>query len=170
MESSKFAKLFGKNPLTRRTIFHEIAESGMVDLLYRIRDNVQESVARILQEKDETGNLSTHVAVTTHRGPKVIQLVKALLELGADINAMHDVTRSTILHLAVMRGDYELVEWLAQQPRIDLDVRGWDEMTAHDIAFIENDQRMLDILEAHGARGPQSMVLYDWSAFIDRDE
>lgn len=171
MATSKYAKLFGKNAETGKTIFHEIAKAGAVQLLHRIRDNVEEPVAAFLQEKDNIGDLCIHVAVKTHRGAEAIQLLKVLAELGADLNAMNDITRLTVLHLAVVSDDYELVEWLAVQPQIDLHVKGWDDLTAYEMAFIESDHRMMEILVAHGARGLEPELVCDWSiSIVKRDE
>lgn len=170
METSKYAKLFGKNPVTSKTIFHEIAEAGTLQLLYRIRDTVEEPVAPFLQEKDNFGDLCVHVVVKRHKGMHAILLLKVLVQLGADLNALNDVTKCGILHLAAVSGDYDLAQWLAQQPQIDLNVKGWDELTAYDMAFIETDSRMMEILGAHGALGPQPEVPYDRSPFLNREE
>ncbi|AAS90270.1 vankyrin-b17 [Ichnoviriform fugitivi] len=170
METSKYAKLFGKYPTTSKTIFHEIAEAGALQLLYRIRDTVEEPVAHFLQEKDSTGDLCVHVVVKRHRGAHAIQLLKVLVELGADLNALNDVTKFTILHLTVVSGDYDLAYWLAQHPQVDLNIKGWDGLTAYEMAFIETDSRMMEILRAYGARGPYPDLEYDWIPFVNREE
>ncbi|AIK25653.1 Vank1 [Hyposoter didymator ichnovirus] len=170
MATSKYAKLFGKNPETAKTIFHEITEAGALQLLYRIRDNAGVPVASFLQEKDNHGDLPIHVAVKTHRGVKAIQFLKVLAELGANLNASNDTTRLTVLHLAVVSGDHELVQWLAMQPQINRNALAWDRLTAYEMAYIKTDHRIMDILTAHGARNPQPELVYDWSVFDNKDE
>ncbi|AIK25663.1 Vank1 [Hyposoter didymator ichnovirus] len=165
MATSKYAKFFGKNPETAKTIFHEIVEAGALQLLYRIRDNAGVPVASFLQEKDNHGDLPIHTAVRKYRGGRAMQLLKVLAELGANLNASNDITRYTVLHLAVANGDYELVEWLAMQPQIDLNAQSWDRLTPYEMAYIEADHRIMDILIAHGARGPFPELVYNWSVF-----
>lgn len=166
MATSKFAKVFGKNPETGKTIFHEIAEAGAIQRLRCIRDNAKGPVAAFLREPNKSGDLCTHVAVTAHRGAKAIQLLNVLVQLGADLNALNETTHFTVLHLAVIHSDYELAEWLAKQPHINLNIQGWDGLTAYEMAFIDFDQRMMEILIAHGARGPQPELVCDWEPFV----
>ncbi|ULM71637.1 viral ankyrin 3 [Diadegma fenestrale ichnovirus] len=170
MDTRRITKLFQKNPETWKTIFHEIAEAGAVPILYRVRDYIQGPIAPFLQEKDRNGDLCTHLAVKSHRGAKAIQILTLLVELGADLNASSGVTHSTVLHLATVGRDYELVHWLVAQPQIDLNVKGWDGLTAYEMAFIENNGRMMDLLISHGARTPHPEVVYDWNAFPTTSE
>lgn len=170
MDKSTLNKLFGQNPATSQTIFHEIVEAGAIQLLYRIRDNVRQPLEHFLRATNNGGDHCIHVVVKKHRGEKAIQFLKVLVELGADLNAVNTFTHSAVLHIAVVSGDYKLVVWLANQPNIDLDVIGWDGLTAYDMAYIERSERMMDILIAYGARGPAPAVAHDWSVFVNRDE
>lgn len=152
-------KLFRKNPETLKTIFHEIAEAGAIPVLYRVRDHARKSIAPLLQEKDKNGDLCIHLAVKSHRGAKAIQILTVLAELGANLNASNDDTCFTVLHLATMGSDYQLVHWLALQPQIDLNATIWNGLTAYEMAFINMDQRIMDILTAHGAESTLGGIL-----------
>lgn len=155
MGKHNITKLFGKNPETSKTILHEIVEAGAIPVLYRLRDYIQEPIAPFLQEKDKYGDLCIHLAVKSHRGAKAIQLLTVLAELGADLNASNDDTRFTVLHLATMGSDYELIHWLVVQPQIDLNAKSWNELTAYEMAFIDMDIRIMNILKSHGAERPR---------------
>ncbi|ULM71625.1 viral ankyrin 2 [Diadegma fenestrale ichnovirus] len=164
MENRKIAKLFKKNPQTLKTIFHELAEAGAIPVLYRFRDYIQGPIAPFLQEKDKNGDLCIHLAVKANRGAKAIQILTVLAELGADLNAANDDTRFTVVHLAVMGSDCKLLQWLAAQPHIDLNAKSWNGLTACEMAFIEMNERMMDILISHGAESPRAEVVHEWTA------
>ncbi|ULM71698.1 viral ankyrin 6 [Diadegma fenestrale ichnovirus] len=147
MSVSEIPQVSGRNPITGNTIFHDAAKDGSLDLLYSIRDNMTEPYYSILAEKNNDGETCIHVAVKNHRGLLAINLVKVLVELGADINAQQESSLYTPLLLSVWLGDHELTEWLCQQPKIDWRAKNWDSMTVLDYAYILQDERMLvDIL------------------------
>lgn len=146
MPVSQIPQLSGRNPITGDTIFHEAASHGCLELLYRIRDNMKEPYYSILAEKNNNGDTCIHVAVKNYMRRHAINLVKVLVDLGADINARHGVSGCTALLFSVWRGDHELSEWLSRQPGIDIYATSWNSMTVFLCAFIKDDQRMLDIL------------------------
>ncbi|BAF45732.1 vankyrin-d8.1 [Ichnoviriform fugitivi] len=148
MTVSEVSQLSRKNPITGNTIFHEAAKHGSLELLYRIRDNMDQPYYSILAEKNNDGETCIHIAVRKHMRLGAINLVKVLVELGADLNAKHGLSGCTVLLFSVWRGDYELAEWLCQQPGIDMYATSWNSMTVFHCAYINGDQRMLDILLA----------------------
>ncbi|AIK25691.1 Vank3 [Hyposoter didymator ichnovirus] len=139
-------QLSAKNPITGNTIFHEAANDGSLELLYHIRDYMQEPYYSILGEKNNDGDTCIHVAVKKHTGLHAISLVKVLVELGADLNAKHGTSGYTPLLLSVWRGDHELVEWLCQQPGINMYPTIQTSMMVFLCAHLNGDQRILEIL------------------------
>ncbi|AIK25692.1 Vank4 [Hyposoter didymator ichnovirus] len=148
MPVSQIPQLFGRNPITGNTIFHEAANRGLLELLYRIRDNMKEPYYSILGEKNNDGDTCIHVAVKKYTGLRAINFVKVLVELGADLNARQENSLCTALIMSVWRGDHELAEWLCQQPGIDMYAASWNSMTVFLCAYINGDPRMMDILLA----------------------
>lgn len=151
MEVTPYGKLFGRNTQTGNTIFHEIAELGSVTLLQRIRDNVTESYSSILREKNYSGEFCGHVAAK-HRGLRAIALLEILVELGADLNAITGCSGDTLLHETASSGDDELAEWLCEQQGINLNAKNYGTLTAYQVAFQRNNQKMMNILRTHGAQ------------------
>ncbi|ULM71697.1 viral ankyrin 5 [Diadegma fenestrale ichnovirus] len=146
MSVSEIPLLSGRNPITGNTIFHDAAKNGSLDLLYRIRDNMTKPYYFILAVINNDGDTCIHVAVNNHRGLFAINLVKVLVELGADINAQQESSLCTPLFLSASHRDYKLMEWFCQQPNIDWRARNWDLLTVVDYAYMRKDQRMLDML------------------------
>ncbi|AIK25690.1 Vank2 [Hyposoter didymator ichnovirus] len=146
MSVDEIPQISGINPITGNTIFHDAANDGSQELLYNIRDNMTEPYYSILAVENNDGDTCIHVAVKKHTGLRAINLVKVLVELGADLNAQQRTSRCTALLMSVWHGDYELTTWLCQQPGINWRLRNWDSMTALDYAYIIQDQRILKIL------------------------
>lgn len=152
MEACPIQKLFDREPIRGNTILHELAKLGSLELLNRIRDNVDEPCNSILEKKNDDGEFSTHVVARYHSGQCAIKLMEALVKLGADLNAAEESEGFTILHDTVMSGDYQLAEWLCQQPGIDLDLKTSSGLTAYELAFREMDIPMMDLFREYGAK------------------
>nr|AAX56955.1 vankyrin 3 [Ichnoviriform sonorense] len=146
MDISGIRKLFGRNGILGNTIFHELAYVGSLTLLYRFRDNFDESFRSFLQETNNDGENSIHVAANTHRGFHAIRLIEELVNLGVDLNARDRSLNMTVLHIAVHHKDYALAKWLRQQPNVDINVKNFDGLTAYGLACLENDEEMMRIL------------------------
>ncbi|BAF45733.1 vankyrin-d8.2 [Ichnoviriform fugitivi] len=123
MSLSESVKLCGRNPITGNTIFHEAAKDGSLELLYSMRDSMQKPYRSILRKKNKDGETCLHVAVKNHTGLLAINLVKVLVELGADLNAQEERSHVTVLFLSVCQGDHELAKWLCWQPGINWRVK-----------------------------------------------
>ncbi|BAF45734.1 vankyrin-d8.3 [Ichnoviriform fugitivi] len=152
MEMFQIDKLFGKDPLTGNTIFHELAYVGSLTLLKRFRDNLDKPCTFILQQFNSDGEFSIHVAANIHRGKHAIRVIKLLRELGADLDARDDQLAITVLHIAVEHRDYTLAKWLCEQSQIDINAEDVDGHTAYQLAQMDHDQYMMDILRIHGAQ------------------
>nr|AAX56958.1 vankyrin 2 [Ichnoviriform sonorense] len=159
MEICQIRKLVGRKHITGNNIFHELAEVGSLTLLYRIRDNIDESFHSILQETNNDGESNIHIAVKKHSGEHAIKLIEVLVAMGADLNGTIGTSGCTVLHVTVWRKDYTLTKWLCQQSRINLHAKGWDGLTACQMAIIENDKQMIDIFQTHGAARAQPKVI-----------
>nr|AAX56956.1 vankyrin 4 [Ichnoviriform sonorense] len=146
MNIAGIQKLFGRNHISGANIFHEIARTGFVELLYRIRDNYDGPLDSLLQEFDNYGENCIHVVADTHQGRHAISIIQVLMELGADLNAPDRLLNITVLHIAVHHKDYTLAKWLCQQPNLDINVKSFDGLTAYGLARIEGDQEMMRIL------------------------
>ncbi len=84
-----------------------------------------------------------------------------LLELGANLNARDRVWNFTVLHVAVEREDYVLTMWLRHHPQMDLNARGFAGLTAHQMALMSCDRKMMDIFRTdavYGAGGSEPKV------------
>lgn len=135
-------KLFAADPITGFTIFHEAAYAGSLELLYRIRDLITQPYQSLLQEYNNNGELCIHVAARVHRGMRAIQVIQALLQLGADLNGVDCIHKFTILHQAVTNDDHILAMWLISQPSMNLELKSWDGLTASHKALIDGDEQM----------------------------
>ncbi|AHY21963.1 viral ankyrin 4 [Diadegma semiclausum ichnovirus] len=151
MNKSEIAKFLGRNPITGDTIFHELAAAGSVSLLNRIREIFGGPYDSFIN-KLNGGATCVHVAAKLHRAHRAIQVIELLVEMGADLNASDYLSGATVLHHAVWYEDRKLVTWLCQQsPRINLDARRRDGLTAYQMAFLEQNGPMKKILQDHGA-------------------
>lgn len=152
MNNSQNAKLFGRNPITGNTIFHELAEAGSVPLLKRIRQTVDdEPHDSIINELNFQGLTCIHVAAKAHRRLHAIEVIAVLVQMGANLNGADNLSGATVLHDTVWYEDYKLATWLCQQPHINLDAKRWDGVTAYQMAFMEQNSRMKKILGEGGA-------------------
>lgn len=149
--TSDIKRLFGRDVNRGNTIFHEIAELGSLLLLNRIFKNVDERLDLILQTENYNGELSIHVAAKKWKGLRAIELIKMLVKLGANLNAAEEYSGYTVCHEAVCFEDDELLQWLCQQPGINLDAKTMRKKTAYQMAFRKNNTKLMGILRDHGA-------------------
>lgn len=151
MTSSSIKKLFDSEPVRGNTIFHVLAELGSLELLYRIRDRVDEAFDSIVLKKNYNGETSIHVAAKKNKGQRAISIIQVLVEFGGDLNAADRYTGVTVLHEAVWREDYILAEWLCTQPDIDLEATTWGGLTAFQLAFKKRNDHLMNIFRTNGA-------------------
>lgn len=151
MEKSGFEDLFDRDDETGETIFHELARYGALRVLYRIHERTTGAFVDLLKIKNHKGELCTHVAVKYHNGSLSINLIEVLVLMGADLDERNSCTGETVLHRSVYNGDYELVEWLCRQSKIDLDARNHGGLTAYQIACQRNDKQLQKIFQKAGA-------------------
>lgn len=151
MKHSQITNLFAQNPITGDTIFHELADAGSVTLLHRIRKTIDGPYDSTINKLNFHGLTCIQVAVKSHRGLHAVQLIELLVEMGADLNAPDNLSGSTVLHHTVWYRNYQLAKWLCRQPHINLDARRCDGVTAYQMASMEQNKRMKEILRANGA-------------------
>lgn len=151
MESLLIKMLLGINPCNGNTIFHDIAHDGSMLMLLRLRSNFiveWQTFARVINNNGES---CIHVAASLHRGEIAIRLLRVLVELGADLNAKHQMTKCTVLHIAVWNKDFKLAKWLCRVSFFEMNEKDMDGNTAYQMAHAADDQRMMKILRVHGA-------------------
>lgn len=152
MSSAPIPQVIYREPNTRNTIFHAFAEMGSLHLLYWIHGKLGEDANHILHARNYFGETSIHIAARAHRGKRAIELIKALVEFGVDLNAPERFTGVTALHETILNEDYELAEWLCKQPGIDMELKTWHGLTAYQWAFRRKNKKLMNILRTYGAR------------------
>lgn len=151
MEFLPIERLLGRDPRNGNTIFHDIAHDGSMTVLMRLRSNFIVEWQTIVRVINNNGESCTHVAASFHRGEKAIRLLRVLVELGADLNAKHEMTKCTVLHMAVFNKDYKLAKWLCRVSHFEMNAKYMDGTTAYQMAHAADDQRMIKILRVYGA-------------------
>ncbi|BAF45650.1 vankyrin-b3.1 [Ichnoviriform fugitivi] len=146
MEKSVFADLYNRYYESGNTIFHELARRGELRALYEVDMFITGPYEDLLQVKNYDGELCTHVAVKHNNELIAMKIMEALVLLGANLNGINASAGETVLHRAVNDGLYELTEWLCKQPAINLDARNDVGLTAYQIAYKRNDERLKEIL------------------------
>lgn len=151
MEVCEFGKFLARDSNNGNTIFHDLAYEGSLRELQKIRDTYDKQWTTILQETNKKGESCIHVAADMHRGSEVIRLIKVLVDLGADPSAPNTLSSCTVLHIAIYHQDCKLARWLCQQRKVDIHARYWDGLTAYQLALVQNNKRMMNILRIYGA-------------------
>ncbi|KAG6558336.1 viral ankyrin J4 [Microplitis demolitor] len=155
-DSSNLQYLFDTNwkrheAYTGENIFHVIAKKGWLKMLCAFEGLVDEKTKERLRKRNYHGNTCLHIATEEHRGRQAIWLIEKLVEYGADLDEKKHCDGDTVLHMAVKKGDYKLATWMCQQLSIDLEVENYRSLTAFQVALKRGDEKMMEILETHGA-------------------
>lgn len=115
-------------------------------MLQRVRDTVSEQFGHFLREITDKGETCVQIAANRHRGQHAIELIEALVYLGADINGTDEIG-NTALHYAVYYNDLLLATWLCHQPGINVEAKNQDGETPHRMAGIGGVHRMCNFLK-----------------------
>ncbi len=99
-------------------------------------------------------NLTLEDAASTGK----IDLVKRLVEVGADINFSDGRNRCPPLCLAIREQNIELVRWLVKQPGLDVNKHGYGGKTPLHVARCKKYREIEKILMSLGAKDNTSMV------------
>ncbi|XP_045164302.2 espin-like protein isoform X2 [Mercenaria mercenaria] len=86
-----------------------------------------------------------------------IDMLKSLIEAGADINQKTVNSESTALHVAATKNQYEEAQVLLDTHKCDYNLKNKHEKTAYDIAEEEECQEVMDVIENHRRRVRQRM-------------
>nr|ACE75213.1 viral ankyrin [Glyptapanteles flavicoxis] len=145
MESIVIGEVFGAINDSGDNFLHDICRHGCLSLLLRAGWWLDQTHDPLLQQFNYEGYQCVHIVARCHRGQKAVQLLKALMELGADLNTPDRRSGSTALHLAVTYQDYELVTWMCQESSVNLEAFDYSTLTAYQVAWKRNDLKMMDI-------------------------
>lgn len=148
MASEKMNDIFGPDcHQHNKTMFHLISELGAYDILERIWEYVEENEFQsILKVKNSSGETCLHTAAKCLKGSNAVDMLEMLIDMGADPNDQESDTGNTLLHIAVIKRDYELAAWLACMLSVDMDITNNAGLTPNNLAMIYNDQRMQSLL------------------------
>lgn len=142
-DSQKFFGLYGHQ---KNTIFHAIAAShdcedflGHVEAISDLED-----LQYFLQLKNADGRTCLHIAAKYQYGRNAEWMIIKMFSMGADLNAQDD-TGNTILHIAVKKKDYELVDCLLLLPFLEEEIKNNDGLTAYQLAEQDNDYKMMTL-------------------------
>nr|AGQ20245.1 AsIV-cont00154-ORF1 [Apophua simplicipes ichnovirus] len=138
-----------RNP-TMGNYFHDVAETGSIALLRRVEPFLTDQYRYILTLFDKRGYQCVHIAARHLDGKKAVIMIEELARLGANVYSVELITRNSLLHIAVSKKNYELAEWLCQQPNFITHVQDCEHYTAYDIASMEKDEKMMMILRQYG--------------------
>ncbi|AEE09521.1 viral ankyrin [Cotesia vestalis bracovirus] len=125
--------------------FHEACRSNSLDHFERVVKFVEYPIPAILTQRNSSGEQCTHIIAKSQKH-YAVEMMKIVMDLGADINGKEKFSGFTPLHLCVWKKNYELAEWLCQVPWIDLDARDHKGHTAWHMAYVNADFKMINIL------------------------
>lgn len=125
--------------------FHEACRGNSLDHFERVVKFVEYPIPAILTQRNSSGEQCTHIIAKSQKH-YAVEMMKIVMDLGADINGKEKFSGFTPLHLCVWKKNYELAEWLCQVPWIDLDARDHKGHTAWHMAYVNADFKMINIL------------------------
>jgi ankyrin repeat protein len=109
-----------------------------------MRDEVERRLNNDPQNANATGAhgipLLPHAVWSDN--PRLVQLV---FERGAKSGA------TLALHNAVMRGNYQIIEWLVDNAEPDIRAKNFQGKTPPEVASERNNERVVELLKRHGA-------------------
>ncbi|XP_061729042.1 putative ankyrin repeat protein RF_0381 [Cydia pomonella] len=159
MSSRKLNNIFGQERSERNTtMFHLIAEEGLDNILDRIWNATRKKeLEQILKLKNDDGETCLHTAVKKLKGSEAERIMAQLFDMGANLDAQEDGTGDTVLHLAVKRQDYVLMDWLLSM-RIDKNIRNNSGLTAYQVAKQNNDYKMMKMILSENENVAECLV------------
>ncbi|XP_057335634.1 NF-kappa-B inhibitor cactus-like [Microplitis mediator] len=104
----------------------------------------------LLRNYDHRGRQCIHTVALYDR-KNAIMKIEILVNMGADINAKERNTGNSLLHIAVRTKNYQLAEWLCQEPTVNLGAINYAHHTAYHMAYYAHDEKMKELLIANRA-------------------
>ncbi|XP_061717381.1 NF-kappa-B inhibitor cactus-like [Cydia pomonella] len=129
---------------------HYLCRIGDASHLMFLHDLINDGNRHCLLEYNEKQQQCVHIVAMEPLD--AVEKMKLLALWGADLNAKELNNGDTPLHIAVKIRNYELVEWLCQQPNINREAMNKECMTPYHFAFVNKDQKMMDLLKKNGAK------------------
>ncbi|CAH2089028.1 unnamed protein product [Euphydryas editha] len=108
-----------------------------------------------LTERNYNGEQCSHM-IAKCKDFNAREMMRRVLELGADINGQESLNGSTPLHLCVEERNYELAEWLCERPDVNLEATNYAGQTAYQLALKRNDSLLKKMLIDTGCKVPPS--------------
>ncbi|XP_063698672.1 NF-kappa-B inhibitor cactus [Culicoides brevitarsis] len=106
-----------------------------LDLFEKNRSPISGTLSFNLETWNYDGETCIHLAAKCGK-PVRIEIIKILVEFGADINAREGKQGRTILHRAVEEGDESLVQLLLKEcPKLDVNICTYAGLSAYQMAF-----------------------------------
>ncbi|XP_044590340.1 NF-kappa-B inhibitor cactus-like [Cotesia glomerata] len=148
--------------------FHEACRDNSLDHFERVVKFIECPIPAILAKRNSSGEQCTHIIVKSQEH-YVVEMMKIVVDLGADINGKEAFSGFTPLHLCAKKKNYELAEWLCQVSWIDLDARNHKGHTAWHMAYINDDFKMMSILRKSrtNPKSPSLKASQKWSYDAD---
>lgn len=115
-----------------------------------LHDSISDENRYCLNEYNGKKQQCVHVVASEQKD--AVEKMELLTLWGADLNAKELEDADTPLHIAVKVRNYELAEWLCQQPNVNKEALNDYFMTPYHIAFFGRDEKMMDLLKQNGAQ------------------
>ncbi|XP_069963044.1 NF-kappa-B inhibitor cactus [Bactrocera oleae] len=121
-----------------------------VNAAYQQYGYAQSKLVNNFEIRNYDGEYCVHLAAEMGN----LQILRSLVQSGADINAREGKGGYTPLHISVERNNEELLNFLLLycKPKLNLEAITFGRRTAYQLACISNRSQMQLILEKHGAK------------------
>ena len=113
-----------------------------------VNECLQTQMSQLFAVVNYEGHTCIHLAANNNH----LEVVKFIIESGADINTAEAKTGRTILHNACISGDKTLVRYLIKLRSCNINAKSYDSLTPFDLARARSHDRIWMVLAAAGAR------------------
>lgn len=145
-----------------KNYFFSLCRSGNVSELMEFMPFIGTNVS-LLHEYDHRGRMCTHIVARYDQKNTLIK-IEILFNWGADLNAGKAKTGDTLLHIATIKKNYQLADWLCRETRFNNDAINFAHQTPYHLAYFSRDQRMINIFKTNGADSDDPI---DSDSFVD---
>ena len=113
-----------------------------------VNECLQTQMSQLFAVVNYEGHTCIHLAANNNH----LEVVKFIIESGADINTAEAKTGRTILHNACISGDKTLVRYLTKLRSCNINAKSYDSLTPFDLARARSHDTICMVLAAAGAR------------------